>query len=153
MPVGESSIEMRVVPSCRFLPLRRCLGKFANADSFTLSDHVCDVTRGTLTDEGPGGVKSWEQREAIPVAAEQLVSRGLVNRITVAVRLQNVHYDRTVSDDVATPARGCGNSSWRPPDCHSSPTWSKISKRRCGASQSLRARSCGTPMSPTHSSP
>ena len=39
--------------------------------------------------------------EAMPVTVEQLVGRGLVDRITVATRAQGVLYDRTVTADVA----------------------------------------------------
>lgn len=42
--------------------------------------------------------------EAMPATVEQLVARGLVDRITVTTRAQSVLYDRTVTADVAPTA-------------------------------------------------
>lgn len=42
--------------------------------------------------------------EAMPATVEQLVARGLVDRITVATRTQGVLYDRAVTADVAHTA-------------------------------------------------
>lgn len=42
--------------------------------------------------------------EAMPATVEQLVARGLVDRITVATRAQGILYDRAVTADVAQTA-------------------------------------------------